>query len=484
MSSPKHLPRAGRPSPAAARALRDRAQRAVRSSSPPTTIIAVSAGGDAIDERKGRAVIDLALRMGESMLSTGASASDVTATVLRMVDAYGLRSCHVDIAFTSITVSYHRGVEHDPMTVMRIVKVRTADYTRLEKLHDLVREITKGLLAVDEARSRLDEVIRAPHPYRRWLVTGSLAALAAGVAALFGAGVIMMLISAVATALIDRTQRWLAHRGISAFFSQAVGAAIPTVFAVLLYALQSHGVSVPSGLSPSLVVVSGIVVLLSGMSVVGAAQDAIDGYYLTAAARTFEVVTLTVGIVVGITVTLAAAQHAGVTMHLSTSAPLSGNRVVLLVASIVIAAAFSLSAYTGLRATGVAAGVGGMAWLLYSFAVDLHLGMPSASAVAALAIGVLSQVLSRQLRIPALALSSAGIIPLVPGFTVYRGLFELVQRPDSLGTGLSTLLSAAGIGLGLAAGVSMGTFLARPILHELDRGQQRALQRARADARE
>lgn len=77
------------------------------------------------------------MRVGETLLSTGASASDVVATVLRLTDAYGLRSVHVDVTFTSISVSYHRGPDADPMTVMRGIKVRSTDLTRLERLQTL-----------------------------------------------------------------------------------------------------------------------------------------------------------------------------------------------------------------------------------------------------------------------------------------------------------------------------------------------------------
>ncbi len=48
----------------------------------------------------------------------------------------------------------------------------------------------------------------------------------------------------------------------------------------------------------SLVLASSIVVLLAGLSLVGAAEDAISGFPVTATARAFEVVTLTAGIVV------------------------------------------------------------------------------------------------------------------------------------------------------------------------------------------
>src|SRR5665811_2260270 len=129
-----------------------------------------------------------------------------------------------------------------------------------------------------------------------------------------------MALSFVTTAAADRVQHWLAHRGSAALFTQVVGGAIPTLVAVGLLAAISAGVPGLSGISPSLVVASGIVVLLAGLSVVGAAQDAIDGYYVTAGARGFEVLVLTLGIVVGIGAILAIAQRFGVSMQITASA--------------------------------------------------------------------------------------------------------------------------------------------------------------------
>ncbi|HET9829469.1 MAG TPA: threonine/serine exporter family protein, partial [Nocardioidaceae bacterium] len=230
-----------------------------------------------MDESHARAVLDLTLRVGEALLSTGATASDVTATVLRLAAAYGIRSVHVDVTFTSITVSQHRGHDQDPLTVMRIVKARTADYTRLENLHQLVRAATDGDLDLAAARRRLDGIVRAPHPYRRWLVTAALAGMGASVAALFGGGWLLVLVASATTAVIDRVQRRLARSGLPAFFTQVVGAAIPTLVAVGLLVLVSRTGLRLEDLSPSLVVATGIIVLLAGLSVVGAAQDALDG---------------------------------------------------------------------------------------------------------------------------------------------------------------------------------------------------------------
>ena len=294
------------------------------------------------------------------------------------------------------------------------------------------------------------------------------------------------MLSFVTTAAGDRVQHWLARRGIAAFFTQAAGGAIPTVVAVALIATISAGVPGFQGISPSLVVASGIVVLLSGLSVVGAAQDAIDGYYVTAGARVFEVLVLTLGIVVGIGVILALAQRAGVPMQLTAQAKLTSDTVVQVLAAMVVSGTFAVSAYAGPRAVVYSTLTGGVGWLAYLGAIGVGMGPAAASSLAALAAGFLSQLLASRLRVPALALSMAGIVPLMPGLAVYSGLFEIVQSAPGAGltAGLTTLLGAAGIGMGLAAGVSMGTFLARPLSTELDRGHRRALRRSAGDARE
>ena len=426
------------------------------------------------------------MRVGETLLSTGASASDVVATVLRLTNAYGLGSVHVDVTFTSISVSYHRGPDADPMTVMRGIKVRSTDLTRLERLQTLVREIADEPVAVDEARTRFLAVVRAPHPYRRWVVTGSLATVAAAVAALLGAGWLIMALSFLTTAVVDRVQRWLAHRGVAAFFAQVVGGAIPTVVAVGLLAAISSGAPGLRGTSPSLVVASGIVVLLAGLSVVGAAQDAIDGYYVTAGARGFEVLVLTLGIVVGIAGVLALGQRLGVSMQFTVAAQLSTNNVVQVLAAMVVSGAFAVSAYAAPRAGFYSTLTGGLGWLAYLGAISIGMGPAAASSFAALVAGFISQLVASRLQVPSLALTMAGIVPLLPGLAVYQGLFEMVRSTPGVGVshGLTTLLGAAGIGMGLAAGVSMGTFLARPVRLGLDRGQRRALRRSAGDARE
>ncbi|MDN5766747.1 MAG: threonine/serine exporter family protein [Humibacillus sp.] len=444
------------------RSLRSSTRRAVRAEGPPTDEIPTWTGPDGVDRQTAQAVIDLAMRAGVAMLSTGAAAADVTATVLLLTRAYGLDAVHVDVTYTSVTVSYHRGPHADPITVMRVLKFRTQDYTRLERLRDLIISLANNPQPVDEARIDFESVVSSPHPYRRWVVTTSGGVLAAGAAGLLGAGPFIVILSFCTALLVKRVQNVLATAGITTFFSQTIGAAIPTVVATLVVFAQSKGMTFIGDVSPSLIVAAGIVLLLSGMSVVGTAEDAIEGYYVTAAARAFEVVVLSVGIAVGISLVLSLGQRLGFPIAITSRTRLTDDIVVQLVCAAVIAVAFAVGSYCRGRVVAAAAVAGVMGWGIVALGERLDVGAITSAGLAAAVVGFVSRLLARRVGVSALSVTTAAIVPLLPGRLAYQGISAIVTRPDETGvsSGLSTLAQAFGTGLALAAGVAMGTYFA------------------------
>lgn len=438
-------------------ALRQGAREAVRAQVPATVALQVPIGD--VSQRRARAAVALGLRIGEALLSSSASASDVVATVLRVLHAYGVTNCHVDVTYTSITASVYRGEDEDPLAMMRVVRGRGYDYTKLQLIHELVRSITESGMPHDAARARFDQITTAPRTYRRGIVTACNGLMGAAVALLFGAGPVVVLIALVTGLVVSEVQHHMAKRGIAALFTQAAAGVIPTLAAVGLYALQAD---VRWGIAPSLIVVAGIIVALAGLGVVGAAQDAIDGFYVTASARSFEVVLLTTGIVVGIAATLLVAAKMGVPMAISPYTSATPDPVFQVLCATLVGLTFAVSAHTGPRASIVAAGMAAASMALFLAATGAALGPVTSSAVAAAGVGVASQALARWVRVPAQCLSTAGIISLLPGLAVYRGLWQLTNPDQDPALGIGTLLVAFSTGLALAAGVSAGTFLARP----------------------
>jgi uncharacterized membrane protein YjjP (DUF1212 family) len=422
-----------------------------------------------VDDRTAHAALGLALRIGESMLAVGASAANVTATVLRVAAAYGLANCQVDVTFTSLTISYD-GDAALPVTLMRVVRPRGMDYARLQGITDLARAIGADRLDIEDAHRRLDRVVSAPHPYRRPIHALGWAGVAGSIGFLLGGGWLVALAAALTTSAIEQIMRALNRRGLPMFFQQAAGAAVATGVAVLLVAWD---VDVRS----SLVVAAGIVVLLAGLSLVGAAGDAISGFPVTAAARAFEVLTLTAGIVAGIAGVLDLAQRVRVPLTVVDVATSTVPFAVALAAAAGIAGFWALASHARPRAVGVATVAGALAWATSSAAGALGAGPAVASATAAVVVAFCGESLTDRLRIPPLLVAVCGIVPLLPGLAIYRGLFAIVVEADLPG-GVNTLVGAAVIGLGLAAGVALGEYFGRTLRGTRDRFDRRVSHRA------
>ena len=68
-------------------------------------------GPEIPDDRHVQQVLDLCMRIGEILLSSGEGAGETTETMLRVAQAFGLSAVDVDITFTAVTICCHRGME-------------------------------------------------------------------------------------------------------------------------------------------------------------------------------------------------------------------------------------------------------------------------------------------------------------------------------------------------------------------------------------
>lgn len=417
------------------------------------------------DEREAYRVLDFALRAGEVLLSGGAAASEVMAATIALAGACGLRGVVCEVTFTSITLSYVRAPDVAPVTSVRLVQQRTPDYTRVTEIHNLVDDLVGGQVSVPAAMSRLDEVVQRRHPYHRWVVTGFRALLGASVAVLLGAGPLVTLIAFLTSVLVDRVTGALLARALPDFYANVVGAAIATSVAMGVMATDL-------GVRPSLIVASGIILLLPGVTLVGSVQDAINGYLLTASARAFEVFVLTAGIVSGVAAILSVADQLGMSLVVSQS-PVSGlGEVPVQLGAATLSAVGAAGANYAPRRTLPAAGLSGaLGWGAFRGLSEIGLDPALATGIAAVLVGTGAYLLARRQHASPLVYVAAGIIPLLPGLTIYRGMLFLAD--GNTGTGLLLLSQATTIGLALAAGVILGEFLARPAPGKARRSRSR-----------
>ena len=416
-----------------------------------------------VDPRHAAAVVDLALRAAEMAIQTGAVTSDATSYALTIMSAYGL-TADVDVTFTSITISYHRRGRAEPITGFRGVRQRVTNYTQLTQLLRLIDDIGTGKLDLDLARDRLDALRANAQPYRGWVVTLGQAITGVGVAAILGGRPGEMVLAAIANSLMYLLQLVLSRTQLSVFFSQALGAAVPTAMALWVMHVRAGDSGWFSMVSPSLIVSAGIVTALAGVGVVGAARDAMDGNLITAGARTFDAVLQTAGIIVGVVITLWAGLALGVQGYIAPTSGYASPSAMQVVWAILIAVGLAFGFQLGLRAVPFVAVLAAAGFAVYQWSLP-HVGnWPAAASLGALVVGFAAQFIVGRFRIPLIALTTAGVVALMPGSALYRGLYEVISNVDEPITVQAqiSLGNAVLVAMGLAAGTTFGAQLARP----------------------
>ncbi len=412
------------------------------------------------DLREVYQTFDLALRIGEVVLSSGAAAADAAASMMAVTSAAGLREADISVTFTELSISWQPSPYSPPETHIRNVKFRGLNYEKLTAVDHLVREIVAGRVALENARKQLDQIVSAPYPYPRWASTLGWGVMAAGVGLLIGGGPLIMLTAFIAAAAIDISNRRLNRQRIPLFYQQVLGGFIATMGAIGLHFLTPES-------NVSQVVAAGIIVMLAGIAFVGAVQDAVTGYYITATARSFEALLLTGGIIGGVTAGLAIADRFGIALAVMPYQTRGlGYLPIAILGASLAAGGFVFACYAPKRAIVAAVLMGALGQVGYRTMAEAQLGIAWSTGLAAVLIGVVAYTVAGRMRIPPLVVVVSGIIPLLPGGSIYRGLYKMMEG-DVLG--ISSLAGAVVIAVALAAGVILGEYIAQPLKREARR---------------
>lgn len=404
--------------------------------------------------------MNLALRIGEVLLSSGAGASDVSAAMRNVAWACGLRGYTADVMFTELTMSQQSSPDEPALIQIRQVRYRDVDYGDLTEVDHLIRALVAGEIDRAEATGRLNRIISSGHSRPRWSVTAALGVMGGGVGMVLGGDWLVVVVAAVAAMLVDVMQRQMGRRRLPTFYQQVAGGLLATLIAVGVDAT-------PADVSPSLVISTSIIMLLAGVNFLGAVQDALTGFPVTAGARILEAFLATAGVVAGVSGGLRVADLVGIDLgRLNPGAYTIAPAPAMVVGGAIAAAAYSFAAYAPRRALVPIAAAASVAIALYSGAYHRGLGAAWSSALAALLLGLVAYPVAARTRIPTLVVVAAGITPFLPGLSIYRGLTLLGTKSSAA---LLAMVTAAAIAIALSSGAILGEYLAQPIRREARR---------------
>jgi len=264
----------------------------------------------------------------------------------------------------------------------------------------------------------------------------------------------------------------MSRRRLPAFYRQVAGGGVATVIAVGAAAVADV---TPLELDPSLVVTANIVMLLAGIGFMGALQDALSGFYVTAGARLTEALLATAGIIAGVSGGLTFGDAIGVDVG-KIDPGLGGNLEgvpIMALGAAICAAGFAFASYAP-RRSFVPIGLIAAAAMTITQSITIGgFGRTWPTAFAAVFVGFISYGVAAKLRIPPLVIVVSAVVPLLPGLSIYRGLSLLTEGGAETSEGLLALITAASVATALSAGVILGEYVAQPVHREAQRLESR-----------
>ncbi len=417
-----------------------------------------------IEPREVSLALDLGLRVGELLLSSGAGAADVSATMQAIARHAGLHNADVDITFTSLSMSYQADPETPPIGHQRQVQDREIDYEDLTRVDHLVRDLFADRLTLRQARARLARIASSAHSRPRWMITLGWGVMCTGTAIYLGGNAAVIAIAFVAAVSIDLLKAMMSKRHFPAFYQQVAGAAVATLIAAAATLL-------PFRLDSTVVITANIIMLLAGIGFLGALQDALSGFYVTAGARLTEAIMSTAGIIAGVSGGISLARTVGVRLGQVEPGVFSlDNLAVVSLGAGVAAAGFAFASYAPNRSLLPVGAIAAVA-IAISESADLGFGRAWSVAFAALFVGLVALNVATRLRIPVLVIVVSSIVPMLPGLSTYRSLSLLADGSTS--QGLVSMITAISVALALASGVLLGEYIAQPVERNARRLEQR-----------
>ena len=346
--------------------------------------------------------LDLCLRIGELLLSSGAGAADVAATMRAVSQALDIRHAQVDVTFTSLAMSVQVEADQAPAVQLRQVTQREIDYEDLTRVDQLVRRLVSSEVDLEAARTELAQIVSSGHARPRWAATLGWGVMCGGVALQLGASWVVVLVAMLAATCIDRLQLVMTRRRLPFFYQQIAGGVIATFLAALATRIAEPWME----RNASLIVTANIVMLLAGIGFMGAIQDALSGFYVTGSARILEAVLATAGIIAGVSGGLSVVGVIGLDIP---SLTLPNFDLVGVSAAAVggglAAAAFAFSSYAPWRILLPTAALAGSAVAVTVAIEEAGFGRPQAVGIAAFVIGLFAYTVGRRFRVPPLVVA-------------------------------------------------------------------------------
>ncbi|WP_421084373.1 threonine/serine exporter family protein [Rothia nasimurium] len=438
------------------------------------------------EKEAAREVLNFSLRLAETMFHYGADTVDVDSAIVAVCAAYGLDDVEIDITNQSVIINYVSGLdevddqtrainlsgesspgkERFSHTVMRVVRSWSENYAALDDIYKLINDITAGGLPRHRAERRLHKINTAKKPYSPMIIMLANIVAAFSLVLALGGSVSAGIVGGLVFLAIHFVNSLISRLKMPGFFTMAAGAGVVTFAAIYISDDSSIFSQVGFHVSAPHIVAAGLIMLLPTARLVSTVQDALNGFPLTAAGKFVSTGMSFLGIVVGLASAVAVLSVLAISELDITETRFVGAHPItaylgFLVASLAFAVTSQARTKTLLWITVITtAGF----WVHQGYSLAFGAGAGRANtAFAALIIGLMSTFLAYKLHSPASIFYVPALTFLLPGLSVFRGLYLFTVEANSA-AGVPGMISAIAIILSMASGVVLGSYLMQYVI--------------------
>ena len=335
-------------------------------------------------------------------------------------------------------------------TVLERVDPAEVNLARLDLLDRLLEGVADGVLGPEEVSRRLEPLFAEPLPYRGLPTVLGFGLVSAATALFFRGGWPEIAAAAVLGLLIGALSQ-LAPRlpSLHRLFDP---------IAALVASFLTYTVAGMTGwMSPSVVVLSGLIVLVPGLTLTVAFTELATRHLVSGSARLAGAVVLLFTLAFGVGLGTLLAK--GVTGSLTEPVPVPLADPWKWLAVAVAAAGFVVLFRARPRDAG---------WILVAGAVAIQavdlgtslLGPQLGAFGGSLLVGIVGNLVARFGHRPAALVQMPGLILLVPGSLGFRSLTELMR--EDIVSGLATAFDTTLTGIALATGLLLASVVVPP----------------------
>lgn len=385
-------------------------------------------------------LLDLATELGYRLAISGAETFRVEESVIRLLDAYGIKS-----EVFAIPNCLHVSIETaqgQPMTRMRRIGYHGNDLDSVERYNSIARRICAEKPEPHAAVQWLKEADESRRSYRLayYLManfTGSF-----GFSLFYGGSMVDAVCAGFCGIIIGLVNRLMDHLHVNQFFS--------ILAASFLMAIPAYGMGV-LGIADSAdtVIVGSLMLLVPGLLFTNAMRDIIFGDTNSGINRIVQVFLIAVAIAMGtatalrLTTSLWGAPAAAATT--------SCNALLLTVFCFIGCMGFAV--IFNIHGPGILiCALGGcITWMVYAIALEIGISDTLSNFIAALVASLYAEIMARIRKYPAISYLVVSIFPLLPGAGIYYTMNYVVSgnMAGFSQTGMHTIAVAGAIAVGI-----------------------------------